>query len=52
MNHSQIFNDNELVRQRINLMPNVIKLKTFWAKELKKVSRNLDNYKPLKPLQK
>lgn len=47
-----IYNDNDLARQRTLLMPTAMKLKTFWAKELKKVCRNLDNYKPLKPIQK
>lgn len=52
MNHSQIFEQNDLIRQRNQLMPKAVKLREFWKSELKKVCRQLDNYKPIKPLQK
>lgn len=52
MNHSQIFEQDDLIRQRKQLMPEAIKLQKFWQIQLKKVCRQLDKYKPLKPIQK
>lgn len=52
MTPSQIYSDNDLIRQRKQFMPQAIKLQKFWQSQLKKVCRQLDNYKPVKPLQK